>query len=178
MTGHIGKLFQIGIGPFQVSHRFFQLVLELLEPGKIGKGDQQLVANPGNGDIQPLITSFLSMMPLNPLRLAGQIRAGSYKPVYSGWIAEPLCIEVMPFACLLPVLVHLLKTPGHPAQEGFIEPVRNGFGIRDVHFTNLIGLFIRSGFDFDDIFAIPGVQTNAEMRVGNILNKTHDNNDE
>lgn len=83
----------------------------------------------------------------------------------------------MPFSSFLPVLIHLLKTPGYLFQERLVEPVWNGCGVRTIQFTNLIGLFIRAGFDFDDIFAIPGVKTNAEMRVWDILNETHDNKD-
>ena len=84
--------------------------------------------------------------------------------------------NLMAFGRFLPVGIHCPEPFGHAHQKLGIQHM--GYGIRGqyIQFTDLVRLFVRPRFDFDDIFAIPGVKTNTELRklrVGYILNETH-----
>lgn len=79
----------------------------------------------------------------------------------------------MPVKGGLPVGIHAAEAFADLLQKPGVEQRQDVFGRGQVEFTDLKCLLIRTGVNFDDIFAVPGVQTNSKLGVGNILDKTH-----
>lgn len=73
----------------------------------------------------------------------------------------------------LPVGIHGVKPLLNLLQKNVIQQGQHVLPAGHIHLADLVGLFVGTGFNFDNKFVVPGVKAYSEMSMRNVLQIAH-----